>query len=104
MGDEWHVRFSTNEAGKGWEELCQQAAANTRDAFYAMVKNPRPAPPTSRHHRLRGSLGTHTKGGVAMEQWQIEVTSGGRIWYAIDDEKRTVWVVYASPRHPKETD
>jgi hypothetical protein len=33
-----------------------------------------------------------------------EVTSGGRVRYAIDDDNRTVWLVYASPRHPKDTD
>lgn len=34
----------------------------------------------------------------------FEVTSGGRVRYAIDDASRTVWIVYASPRHPKDTD
>jgi hypothetical protein len=23
--------------------------------------------------------------------------------YVIDDESRTVWLIYASPRHPKDT-
>jgi hypothetical protein len=33
-----------------------------------------------------------------MEQWQFEVTSGGRIWYAIDDRTRTLWLT-----HPAQT-
>lgn len=33
-----------------------------------------------------------------------EGTSGGRVRCVIDDEKRTVWLVYASPRHPKDTE
>ena len=35
---------------------------------------------------------------------EFEVTSGGRVRYVVDDATRTVWVVYASPRHPKDTD
>jgi hypothetical protein len=32
------------------------------------------------------------------------VTSGGRVRYVIDDQARTVWLIYASPQHPKDTD
>jgi hypothetical protein len=38
------------------------------------------------------------------ERWEYEVTSGGRVRYVIDDGNRTVWLIYASPRHPKDTD
>jgi mRNA-degrading endonuclease RelE of RelBE toxin-antitoxin system len=33
----------------------------------------------------------------------VEVTGGGRIWYLVDEETRTVWVVQASTKHPKRT-
>lgn len=39
-----------------------------------------------------------------MEQWQYEVTSGGRIWYGIDDAKRTIWMTHAGTGHPKATE
>jgi len=39
-----------------------------------------------------------------MPCWQIEVTGGGRIWYLLDTEKRTVWVTFASTAHPKATE
>jgi len=39
-----------------------------------------------------------------MEQWEYEITSGCRVSYVIDDSKRIVWLIYASPRHPKDTD
>lgn len=39
-----------------------------------------------------------------MEQWQYEVTSGGRIWYGIDDVKRTIWMTHAGTGHPKATE
>jgi hypothetical protein len=57
-----------------------------------------------RQHRLRGDLAFHRHNGNDLEQWEYEVTSGGRVRYAIDDQSRTVWLVYASPRHPKDTD
>jgi hypothetical protein len=57
-----------------------------------------------RQHRLRGDLASHRHNGRDMEQWEYEVTSGGRVRYVIDDDKRTVWLIYASPRHPKDTD
>lgn len=103
VGDEWDVRFGTNEAAKGWEELSRQAATNTRSAFELMRSNPRPAE-DRRHTRLRGDLGTRTFDGRELEQWEIEVTGGGRIFYLVDDAKRTVWVVVASLRHPKITE
>ena len=59
---------------------------------------------TDRQHRLRGDLATHRHNGRDMEQWEYEVTSGGRVRYVIDDDSRTVWLIYASPRHPKDTD
>ncbi|MDQ0847638.1 hypothetical protein [Streptomyces sp. V1I6] len=39
-----------------------------------------------------------------MDRWQIEVTTGGRIWYLLDTERRTVWIDQASTGHPKATD
>lgn len=36
------LRFTSNDAAKGWEELCRQAAANTRAAFDAIEADPLP--------------------------------------------------------------
>jgi hypothetical protein len=65
---------------------------------------PRSTANHDRQHRLRGDLANHRHNGRDMEQWEYEVTSGGRVRYVIDDGKRTVWLIYASPRHPKDTD
>src|SRR5260221_634947 len=64
---------------------------------------PRPAQ-DSRHHRLRYDLATRKVGAQELEQWQIEVTGGGRVWYVIDDGAHTVWVTLAGTGHPKTTD
>jgi hypothetical protein len=103
VGDEWNVRSGTSEAAAGWETLCTHAAAKTREAYDLMRSNPRP-PGDGTHYQLKGSLATRSLAGKVLEQWQIKVSSSGRIWYLPDDEKRTVWVVLASAAHPKETE
>lgn len=103
VGDEWSVRFGTTEAAKGWAQLRDRAAVKTREAFEMMRDNPRP-PEDEDHYRLKGDLGTRSLGGKDLEQWQVKVGGGARIWYLPDDEKHTVWVVKAGVRHPKETE
>ena len=57
-----------------------------------------------RQHTLRGDLGTREVSGQTMEQWQYEVTAGGRLWYCIDDDRRTIWLMDAMVGHPKATE
>jgi hypothetical protein len=101
---QWDVRFATGEAIIGWEELCRHALANTSRCLEILRADPRTGAGHDRQHRLRGDLAFHRHNGNDLEQWEYEVTSGGRVRYAIDDQSRTVWLVYASPRHPKDTD
>jgi len=101
---QYAIRFATNDAAKGWEELCRQAPGNTRSAFEAIESDPSPSPPTSRHHQLKGQLATDGYGGRQLEQWQYEVTGAGRIWYLIDRDARTCWIREAGTGHPRKTD
>jgi len=101
---QWDVRYGTSEAARGWEELCRFALASTRRCLQVLRTDPRSGAGHDRQHRLRGDLATHKHNGVELEQWEFEVTSGGRVRYVISDIDRTVWVIYASPRHPKDTD
>jgi hypothetical protein len=39
-----------------------------------------------------------------LEQWQYEVTGGGRLWYCIDDRRHLVWLTDAMVGHPKVTE
>ena len=103
-GTEYTIRFGNNDAAKGWDDLCRSAAGNVRRCFEALRDNPRPHPPTSRHHRLEGTLGSARHQGRTLERWQFEVTGGGRVWYVVDAEQRTVWVVWAGAGHPKLTE
>lgn len=100
----WELRFATTEAAKGWEELCRVAPPNTLVAWEELRQRPKRPTPTPRHHHLKGDLATGVHGGVVMEQWQYEVTSGGRIWYLVDEAKHTLWIKHASTSHPKLTD
>jgi hypothetical protein len=104
VGNEWDVRFATSEAVKGWDDLCRQAPENTAKAWQDMRAHPAPHPQNPRHEQLKGSFAYGTHGGRQLAQWQLEVTSGGRIWYLLDTDKRTVWVRMASTRHPKATE
>ena len=70
----------------------------------AIRADPRSRSSPERHHRLKGSLGTATWKGESLERWQYEVTGGGRIWYVIDDARRSAWITYAGTGHPKATD
>ncbi|MEQ7127226.1 hypothetical protein ABN034_22135 [Actinopolymorpha sp. B11F2] len=98
------MRYGTSDAVKGWEDLCRQAESNTVWAWSQVRSNPAPAPPTSRHHRLKGQLKTGRHNGRDLPLWQIEVTSKSRVWYLLDEERRTVWLVHAGTAHPKITD
>jgi hypothetical protein len=103
VGDEWEVRFGTSEAAKGWDDLYAQVPENSRDAFEMMRSDPRP-PADASHYQLRDDLATREWQGRTLEQWQVKVSGGGRIWYLPDDAKHTVWIVRASAGHPKETE
>lgn len=97
----WELRFATNEAAKGWDELCRQAPANTLVAYEEMRRREVEQVPTTRHHRLEGTLESGVRNGSEMEQWQYEVTADRRIWYLMDVERRTLWLRYAGTAHPE---
>lgn len=101
--DQWEVRCARSDAGKGWDELCQQAPNNARWAWEQMSQSPAPTPPNGRHHPLKGTLSEGMNEGRRLPLWQIEVTSSARVWYLLDSARRTVRVVHAGSGHPKRT-
>lgn len=104
VGKEYDLRFASGAAAEGWESLARQAPGNLRRAFEAIRSEPRSTKTPDRQHRLKGSLASAEWKGAKYERWQYEVTGGGRIWYLIDDERRTAWITAAGTGHPKETD
>ncbi|MEU0564540.1 hypothetical protein ABZ297_03940 [Nonomuraea sp. NPDC005983] len=93
------MRFADRRAAEGWSHLLAHAQENLDRAWVAITGDPRHV--DSRQHPLKGALGVVKVGGDALEQWQYEATSGGRVWYAIDDERRTLWITRAGTGHPK---
>ncbi|MBA3489067.1 MAG: hypothetical protein H0T78_05885 [Longispora sp.] len=104
VSGEYTLRFANTDAVKGWEELCRQAPTNTRAAYEALRSDPTPHPAHERHHRLKFDLKWGKHDGKVLEQWQHEVTGGGRIWYLVDPDTHTVWLTYVGTGHPKATD
>lgn len=84
QGDEWELRFDTTQAAKGWRELETVAATNLRKAWETMRHSPDRSTDPQRHTPLKGGLATATREGLRL--------------------RHIVWVTYASPRHPQETD
>ncbi|MBW8487555.1 hypothetical protein [Actinomadura parmotrematis] len=100
----WRVRAVDRQAADGWHELARQAGGNLRRAWIALTEDPRSGANPSRQHRLKGRLAEKSVEGVVCELWQYEITGAGRLWYAIDDAAKTLWIVHAGPGHPKATD
>ena len=84
--------------------MSRQAPGATRDAYDAILKNPRDTSRPGRQHRLKGDLASRTVAGEQLEQWQFEVTGAGRVWYCIDDKRRRLVLTLASTGHPKATE
>jgi len=100
----WNVIYGTAEAAVGWEELCRVALANAHRCLEAIRSNPRSHADWDRQHQMRGKLGQRDWKGSILDQWEYEITAGGRVRYLIDEANSTVILVYASPRHPKDTE
>lgn len=100
----WIVRLVDRQAAQGWAALLSQAPDNLDRAWVAITASPRCRDDLSRQHRLKYDLKSVKVDGVELEQWQYEVTGGGRIWFAIDDGRRTLWITQAGTGHPRQTD
>jgi hypothetical protein len=101
---QWDLRYHSNDVVAGWDDLCRQAPGPTRAAWEALTKDPRSRSNPSRQFQLKGELSVREVGGKTLEQWQYEVTGGGRLWYCIDDGSRIVWLTHAGVGHPSATD
>ncbi|MGH8901772.1 MAG: hypothetical protein ACRDYA_08825 [Egibacteraceae bacterium] len=96
--------FADNGAAKGWEQLAAQAPGPLREAWLVLRLDPRDGAPRNRMHRLKADFKNRAVAGTSYEQWQYEVTGGGRIWYCIDDARGVLHITYAGTGHPARTD
>ncbi|MBQ1092173.1 hypothetical protein [Streptomyces sp. B93] len=93
----WNVVYGTTEAATGWEP-------NAHRCLEALRADPLSRANWNRQHQLRGRHATREWKGSELEQWEYEITSGGRVRYLVSPDTSTVILVYASPRHPKDTE
>lgn len=77
----WNVIHGTTEAAIGWEELCRAALANAHRCLDALRTDPRSHADWGRQHSLRGKLKQREWKGKLLDQWEYEVTAGGRVRY-----------------------
>jgi hypothetical protein len=98
---EYEIRFGTSEAAAQWPELCRHFPGNCREAWESM--RALPLQRSSKQKPLQGRLATRLIGGLALPQWQFDISSGGRVIYCVDDPRRLVWLVDASAAHPGAT-
>ena len=98
----WDLRFGDAASVDGWDQLSRQAPGPTLAAWTILRTDPRRR--GERQHPLKGDLGVRSIGGRMLDQWQLEVTGAGRIWYAIDDERHVVVLTPATIGHPAKTD
>lgn len=101
---EWVVKPASSQAEKAWKKALAQEpeimeAERTRLRTRPLDRNDNPR----RTHQLRGSLAERKIQGQRYEQWQHEITGGGRVWYCPDKANRIIYVTHVSLSHPKET-
>lgn len=99
--NEWDLRYATKES-LAFAEMEKQFPGNCAEAK-ARLK----VAPTSRsdvQKQLRGSLGKRRIKGVEMDQWQLDISSGARLWYCIDTDQHVVWFTLAAMGHPRATE
>ncbi|HUE57965.1 MAG TPA: hypothetical protein VMO88_00140 [Acidimicrobiales bacterium] len=99
---QWTLRFTARDVAVDWEKLCSTQPEAARRAYDHLCNDPRSV--SERNHRLKGSYASMSYKGRDLERWQHEVTGSGRIWFLIDDEKRTVWLQEVHIGHPKQTE
>lgn len=101
-GQEWEIRYADSDAVTGWQSLLTQVPGTLREAWDRMRTAPDVRSDTQKP--LAGPLANRTHKGRDLPQWQLDVSSAGRLWYVIDALRHTVWVTLASTGHPGATD
>jgi hypothetical protein len=118
-GDEWELVGRDEAVVKAWDHWAQQEPNALASAYDQLTS--KPAAVSSRQKPLEGKLAVGSYEGRSFRRWQYEVTSGGRVFYFIDDPtlggkviperrgkgprpRRRVIVDEVHPGHPKSTE
>jgi hypothetical protein len=101
----WTLRPASARARREWEvavaaEPVLLVAVRERLRTRPLDRSDNP----NRTDRLRPPLDTKLIGGVALPQWQHELSGAGRIHYCPVQATRTIWVTMVSLSHPRATE
>lgn len=108
----WHVGARSKKVAADWAELCHQVSGEGQRVYDQLQSDPQ-HDDGDRQHPLYGTQGRGTFQGREFQRWQIDITSGGRIWYFIDPtpfgagQRRragTVIIDAVHAGHPKQTE
>lgn len=98
----WTLRFLRNSVGGDWDRLCAQMPEAAVRSYDHITADPRNR--TDRCKGLEGDQASKLVDGKRLDRWQFEMTSGGRIFYLIDEARKIVWVDAVHFGHPKKTE
>lgn len=110
--DTWTLVACSKKVAAEWKELANQLSGECQRVFDQLTTQPY-YDDGDRQHRLEGAAGRGTYKGKHYQRWQIDVGSGSRVWYFIDEtpigkgQKRrlgTVIVDAVHAGHPKSTE
>lgn len=108
----WDVAARSKKVAGLWDELANQFAGECQRVYDQLQSDPM-YDDGDRQHPLEGEKGRGSFQGRSLRRWQIDVTSGGRVWYLVDPadsgsgQKRRSGLVIIDqvhPGHPKSTE
>lgn len=112
--DEWVVVAGDQGVVEAWEKWAAQELNALAAAYDQLATNPLHR--SLRQAPLAGGHATVTHDGRTFVRWQYEVTSGGRLFYFVEDPdttqrkgkgprlRRRVIIEAVHPGHPKRTE
>lgn len=80
----WDVVARSPKVAADWNEFANRAAGECQRVFDQLQTDPT-LDDGDRQHPLEGIAGRGSFEGRHMRRWQIDVTSGGRVWYFVDE-------------------
>lgn len=108
----WKVVARSKKVSEVWHELANQFSSDCQFVYDRLTNDPK-IDDGDRQHPLEGEAGNGSYQGRSYKRWQIDVGSGSRVWYFIDEipegkgqkyRSGTVIIDQVFPGHPKSTE
>ena len=108
----WKVVARSKKVSEAWNELSNQFSSDCQFVYDRLSSDPK-IDDGDRQHPLEGEPGMGSYQGRNYKRWQIDVGSGSRVWYFIDETPEgkgqkhrsgTVIIDQVLPGHAKSTE